>query len=297
MRSYALKALLRLTMGKQLADNADVAALRRRYERLDARQFKVGLPVERTPTETGGVPGEWIVAPETLRERVILYLHGGSFAFRFPNAHASLAARLCRRLGARALIPDYRLAPEHPYPAAPDDCHAAYRGLLAEGVDPKNIVLAGDSAGGNLVLVTLCRVRAAGEPLPACAVLLSPALDCTMESPSMTTFDGHDPMIRRASLLVLRQFMFTNPDVSPMFADFRGLPPLFFQVGSTELLRDEATRAANKAFASDVDVELELWPGATHVFQLAEFLPEARLAVEHIVRFVRMRAGWPDALR
>jgi len=303
MRSYALKALLRLTMGRQLADDADVAALRRRYERLDARQFKVGAPVERTPTETGGVPGEWIAAPETLPERVILYLHGGSFAFRFPNAHASLAARLCRRLQARALIPDYRLAPEHPYPAAPDDCHAAYRGLLAEGVDPKNIVLAGDSAGGNLVLVTLCRVRAAGEPLPACAVMLSPALDCTMQSPSMTTFDGQDPMIRRASLLVLRRhyvpsrFPFTNPDISPMFADFRGLPPLLFQVGSTELLRDEAMRAANKAHAANVDVELELWPGAAHVFQLAEFLPEARLAVEHIARFVRMRAGWPDALR
>jgi len=164
-------------------------------------------------------------------------------------------------------------------------------------------VFAGDSAGGNLALVTLCRVRAAGEPLPACAVLLSPALDCTMESPSMTTFDGRDPMIRRASLVVLRRhyvppaFQFTDPDVSPMFADFRGLPPLLFQVGSTELLRDEATRAANKAYAADVDVELELWPGATHVFQLAEFLPEARVAVEHIVRFVRMRAGWPDALR
>ena len=303
MRSYALKALLRLTLGKQLADDADVAALRRHYERLDARQFKVGPPVERTPTETGGVPGEWIAAPETLPERVILYLHGGSFAFRFPNAHASLAARLCRRLQARALIPDYRLAPEHPYPAAPDDCHAAYRGLLAEGVDPKNIVLAGDSAGGNLVLVTLCRVRAAGEPLPACGVMLSPALDCTMQSPSMTTFDGQDPMIRRASLLVLRRhyvpsrFPFTNPDISPMFADFRGLPPLLFQVGSTELLRDEAMRAANKAHAADVDVELELWPGAAHVFQLAEFLPEARLAVEHIARFVRVRAGWPDALR
>ena len=303
MRSYALKALLRLTMGRQLADDADVAALRRHYERLDARQFKVGPPVERTPTETGGVPGEWIAAPETLPERVILYLHGGSFAFRFPNAHASLAARLCRRLQARALIPDYRLAPEHPYPAAPDDCHAAYRGLLAEGVDPRNIVLAGDSAGGNLVLVTLCRVRAAGEPLPACGVMLSPALDCTMQSPSMTTFDGQDPMIRRASLLVLRRhyvpsrFPFTNPDISPMFADFRGLPPLLFQVGSTELLRDEAMRAANKAHAANVDVELELWPGAAHVFQLAEFLPEARLAVEHIARFVRMRAGWPDALR
>jgi acetyl esterase/lipase len=161
-------------------------------------------------------------------------------------------------------------------------------------------VLAGDSAGGNLALVTMCRARAAGEPLPACAVFLSPALDCTMESVSISSFDGHDPMIRRASLLVLRRHyvpspaLFTNPDVSPLFAEFSGLPPLFFQVGSTELLRDEATRAASKAFESGVDVELELWPGATHVFQLAEFLPEARLAVDHIVRFVRMRAGWPD---
>jgi len=301
MRSYALNALLRLTLGKQLADDADVVALRSHYERLDARHFKVNPPVERRPTESGGVPGEWIVAPESRFERVILYLHGGSFAFRFPNAHASLAARLCRRLRARALIPDYRLAPEYPFPAAPDDCHAAYRGLLAQGINPRNIVLAGDSAGGNLALVTLCRARAAGEPLPSCAVLLSPALDCTMESPSITTFDGRDPLIRRASLFVLRRhyvpstFLFTNPEVSPLFADFRGLPPLLFQVGSTELLRDEATRGANKAFLADVDVELELWPGATHVFQLVEFLPEARLAIDHIVRFVRMRAGWPDA--
>ena len=301
MRSYALNALLRLTLGKALADDADVVALRRRYESLDARQFKVRPPIERLPTEVGGVPGEWIIAPETRSERVILYLHGGSFAFRFPNAHASLAARLCRRLRARALIPDYRLAPEYPFPAAPDDCHAVYRGLLEDGVDPRNIVIAGDSAGGNLALVTLCRSRAAGEPLPACGVFLSPALDCTMESVSINSFDGHDPMIRRASLLVLRRHyvpstsLFTDPDVSPLFAEFSGLPPLFFQVGSTELLRDEATRAASKAFESGVDVELELWPGATHVFQLAEFLPEARLAVDHIVRFVRMRVGWADA--
>jgi monoterpene epsilon-lactone hydrolase len=300
MRSYALNALLRLTLGKPLTHDADVVALRRHYEKLDARQFKVNPPIERRSTELGGVPAELIVAPETRFERVILYLHGGSFAFRFPNAHASLAARLCRRLHARALIPDYRLAPEHPFPAAPDDCHAAYRGLLAQGVDPKNIVLAGDSAGGNLALVTLYRARAAGEPLPACAVLLSPAVDCTMGSPSMATYDGRDPLIRLASLLVLRRLyvpsphQYTEPEVSPLFADFRGFPPLFFQVGSTELLRDEATRAADKAFEAGVDVELELWPGAAHAFQIAEFLPEAALAIDHIVRFVRMRAGWQD---
>jgi acetyl esterase/lipase len=302
VRSYALNALLRLTLGKPLAHDADVVALRRHYEKLDARQFKVGPPIERQTTEVGGVPAEWVSAPESRFERVILYLHGGSFAFRFPNAHASLAARLCRRLRARALIPDYRLAPEHPFPAAPDDCHAAYRGLLAQGVEPGNIVLAGDSAGGNLALVTMHRARAAGEPMPACAVLLSPAVDCTMGSPSMATYDGRDPLIRLASLLVLRRHyvpsphQYLDPEVSPLFGDFGGFPPLFFQVGSTELLRDEATRAADKAYAAGVDVELELWPGAAHVFQVAEFLPESALAIDHIVRFVRMRAGWHDAL-
>ncbi len=302
-RSRALNALLRLTMGRPLTHDSDVPALRRRYEKLDARQFKTAADVARTPVECGGVPGEWIAVPQTRNERVVLYLHGGSFAFRFPNAYAALAARMCRRLNARALIPDYRLAPEHPFPAAPDDCHAAYRGLLAQGIAPGNIVLAGDSAGGNLAMVTLHRVLAAGEPLPACAVLLSPALDCTMTSPSMAAYDGRDPVIRMSSLLVFRRHYvsspdrYTNPEVSPLFADFTGYPPLFFQAGSTEVLRDEATRAAEKAHQAGVDVELELWPDAAHVFQVAEFLPEAAMAINHIARFVRMRAGWHDIAR
>lgn len=302
MRSRALNALLRLTMGKPLTHDADIVALRRRYEKLDARRFRVDPAAERTPVECGGVLGEWVWVPETRPERTILYLHGGSFAFRFPNAHAALAARLCRRLRARAFIPDYRLAPEHPFPAAPDDCHAAYRGLLAQGVDARNLVLAGDSAGGALALVTLHRAQAAGEPMPACAVLLSPAVDCTLRSPSMVANDGRDPMLRLADLIVLRHHYVpsphdhTNPEVSPLFADFRGFPPLFFQAGTTELLLDEATRVAEKAFNAGVDVELELWPGAAHVFQIAEFLPEAAQAVNHIVRFVRMRTGWQDVV-
>ena len=238
--------------------------------------------------------------PESRPERVILYLHGGSFVFRFPNAHAVLAARLCRRLGARALIPDYRLAPENPFPAGPEDCHSAYRGLLEQGIPAENIVLAGDSAGGNLALVTLHRARTAGEPMPRCAVLLSPALDCTLGSPSMAIYDGQDPMIQLSALLVLRQFyvpsphQYTHPEVSPLFAEFAGFPPLFLQAGSTEMMRDEAIRAADRAHAAGVDVELELWPGVPHVFQIAEFLPEAALAIKHIVRFVRMRTGWSD---
>ena len=297
LRSRALNAVLRLARGKPLSRDSDVAALRRQYEKLDG-QFKVDPTVERTPVVCGGVPGEWIAVPETRAERVILYLHGGSFAFRFPNAHAALMARLCRQLHARALIPDYRLAPEHPFPAAPDDCHAAFRGLLAQDFDPGNIVLFGDSAGGNLALVTLHRARTAGEPMPACAVLLSPAVDCTFGSPSITAYDGRDPVIRLSSLIVLRGHyvpspaQYTNPEASPLFADFTGFPPLFFQAGSTELLRDEATRAADKAHEAGIDVELELWPDATHAFQMAAFLPEAALAINHIARFVRMRTGW-----
>jgi acetyl esterase/lipase len=300
-RMHALNALLRLTMRRRITLESEIAALRLEYEQTDARYFKVPGDVSRTPVECGGVPAEWITVPGSRAERVILYLHGGSFAFRFPNAHAALASRLCRRLGASALIPDYRLAPENPFPAAPEDCHAAYRGLIAQGIDPGSLVVLGDSAGGNLALVTIHRARAAGEPLPSCAVLLSPALDCTLTSPSMADYDGRDPMLQLSTLLVLRRcyvpspHQYTDPEVSPLFADFSGFPPLFLQAGSTEMLRDEAVRGAEKAHAAGVDVELELWPGVPHAFQMAEFLPEATLAIHHIARFVRMRTGWDEA--
>ena len=300
LSTKALNALLRLGARQRLTPETDVAALRGRFEKLDARHFRTSREVERITVEWGGVAAEWIAVPESRPDRLLLLLHGGSFAFRFPNAHAGLAARLCRLLGARALIPDYRLAPEHPFPAATDDCEAVYRALLAAGRSASEIVICGDSAGGNLALVTLVRARAAGLPLPACVVLLSPALDCTLTSPSMAIFDGQDPMLALANLLVLRGFyvprptLYTDPEVSPLFADFTGFPPLFFQTGEKEMLRDEAIRAAERAAAAGVHVELELWPGVPHGFQIAGFLPEASLAVRHIQRFVRMRAGWGD---
>lgn len=299
-RTRALNALLRLTKRRRLGQEADVAALRREYEEIDARYFQVAPDVLRTPVDCNGVPAEWLTLPQSRDERLILYLHGGSFAFRFPNAHAALVARLCRCLGAHAVIPDYRLAPEHPFPAAPDDCHRAYQALLVPAASARRIVLAGDSAGGNLALVTIQRARDAGEPLPSCAVLLSPALDCTLTSPSMADYDGQDPMLQLSTLLVLRRCyvrspeQYINPEVSPLFADFRGFPPLFLQAGSSEMLRDEAVRAADKAHAAGVDVELEIWPEVPHVFQIAQFLPEAATAIEHIARFVRRQTGWDD---
>ena len=300
-RSRALAAFGRLALRVPLKSDADIARLRRLYESLDARYFQPERSVVREAVTCNGVAAEWISVPQSLPGRVVFYLHGGSFAFRFPNAHAAFAARLCRRLGARALIPDYRLAPEHPFPAAPDDCLAAYRWALAAGCDARGVVFLGDSAGGNLALVTLHRTLRAGEPLPACAVLLSPAVDCTLESRSIVDNQGLDPMLSLADLLVLRHrylpsaAQYMNPDASPLFADFAGLPPLFLQAGSSELLRDEAVRTAQRAHAAGVDVELELWTETPHDFQMIAFLPEAALAMDRIARFVFARTGWVPA--
>ena len=297
-RSRALVTLLRLASPTPLREDADVLRLRRRYEALDARHAPLVPGMVRAAVQCDGVAAEWISVPESRPDRTLLYLHGGSFAFRFPNLHAAFAARLCRLLGARALLPDYRLAPEHPFPAAPDDCHAAYRWLLGRGCPPGSLVLMGDSAGGCLALVTLHRARRCAEPQPACAVLLSPAVDCTFDSPSMVDNEGLDPLFRMSDLLVLRRHyvpspqLYTDPEVSPLFADFAGFAPLLLQASSSEMLRDEAVRAAHKARAAGVDVELELWPDAPHVFQVAPFLPESAHALHRIGAFVAARTGW-----
>jgi epsilon-lactone hydrolase len=297
-RSRMLSALMRVALREPLDPDADIAVLRQRYESLDARYFTPDETVTRQAIDCHGVKAEWVSVPESRPGRTVFYLHGGSFAFRFPNAHAAFAARLCRRLGAQALIPDYRLAPEHPYPAAPDDCLAAYRWLLSGGGDAQGVVFLGDSAGGNLALVTLHRALRASEPLPACAVLLSPAVDCTLESRSIVDNEDLDPMLSLPDLRVLRRRyipspdLYGDPDVSPLFADFTGFPPLFLQAGSSEILRDEAVRTAQRAHEAGVDVELELWPHTPHAFQMASFLPEAAAAMDQIVRFVVGRTGW-----
>jgi acetyl esterase/lipase len=297
-RSRALNTLLRLTAAPPLQLDADLATLRLRYEQLDARYIPADRNLVKESIDCCGVPAQWITVPQSRPGRILLYLHGGSFTFRFPNAHAAFAARLCRRLGASALIPDYRLAPEHRFPAAPDDCHAAYRWALAQGWQPSQMVFVGDSAGGNLALVTVNRALRAREPLPACAVLLSPAVDCTLTSQSLVANQHSDAILSLSNLLVLRHAyvpsadLYSHPDVSPLFADFTGFPPLFLQAGNTEMLRDEAVRTADKAHAAGIDVEIELWPEMPHMFQMASFLPEAALAIDRIVAFVNARLGW-----
>jgi len=252
--------------------------------------------MRRTPLAAPGLAGEWIECPDSVPDRIILYLHGGAFMFRWPRVYTSMVTRWCARLKSRALMIDYRLAPEHPFPAAADDCHAAYQWLLAQGHDPRSIILAGDSAGGNLALVTLQRIHSAGEPMPACAVLLSAGVDFTLSSRSMVTNEGSDPMFDLAELVAMRSFYappesYLDPSVSPLFGNFAGLPPLLFQVGSREVLLDESTRAAARAHEAAIPVEVEIWENMGHVFQLLP-LPQARATLEHVVRFAEAHAGW-----
>ncbi|MCU0896204.1 MAG: alpha/beta hydrolase [Burkholderiales bacterium] len=296
-RRFWVHLAIRLLAKRRYRAGVDVPALRIRQLKMDRRLASVDRAARRTTLDCGGIAAEWVEVPETRADRVILYLHGGAFMFRFPNTHAALVASWCRHLGARALLPDYRLAPEHRYPAAPEDCHAAYRWLLAQGVAPASIVIAGDSAGGNLALATLHRIKAAGEPMPACAVLLSPATDLTMSSASLLTNERSDPMFTYAAFGWIRG-MYVDPEhvlepsASPLFGDFEGLPPLLFQAGGIEMLRDESIRAAAAAHRAGTTVELEIWEGMAHVFQAMTMLPQSSAANASVARFVARHAGW-----
>jgi monoterpene epsilon-lactone hydrolase len=296
LRRACLYALLRLTSKGTSYVDADIGALRLSQSKWDSRFAPADSSMRRTPLAAAGLTGEWIDSSGSLRDRTILYLHGGAFMFRWPGMYTAMATRWCTRLKARVLMIDYRLAPEHPFPAAADDCHAAYRWLLAQGHDPRSIVVAGDSAGGNLALVTLQRIHAAGEPMPACAVLLSAGVDFTLSSRSMVTNQGSDPMFDLSELVAMRSFYapperYLDPGVSPLFGNFSGLPPLLFQVGSREVLLDESTRAAARAHEAGIPVEVEIWENMGHVFQ-AMPLPQAQAALEHIARFTETHARW-----
>lgn len=232
------------------------------------------------PVDLGDCEAVWIDALAGDAGRVILYLHGGAFVGEAHHTHQALLAKLCRRAAARGLYVVYRLAPEHPYPAAADDCLSAYRHLLGLGLEAGRIVIVGDSAGGNLALSTAMRLRDLGEPLPAALVLLSPALDATLSGDSMHRNDGQDPMFRRVSLERLAEGYVTreqclDPYVSPLFGSVDGLPPTLVLVGSSELLLDDALRWAARAR----DVTVQVWHDMPHVWPALHGLAESEQAV------------------
>ncbi|KJK55383.1 alpha/beta hydrolase [Saccharothrix sp. ST-888] len=255
------------------------------------------LGVTLTPTTLGGRPALEI-EPEggAATGGTILYFHGGAWVFGSPATARNLTAALVRRTGARAVSLDYRLAPEHPFPAAIEDAVAAYRDLLDHGVAAERIVLAGDSAGGGLTVMTLLAARDAGLPLPAAAVAFSPGLDATRSGASMTTKHGIDPLFTRESLHHLGALHLAGQDprqplLSPaVYADLGGLPPLLLQAGSNEVLLDDSTRLAARAAAAGVDVILDVTADVPHVFQwFTGVLDEADAALDRAGRFIRDR--------
>jgi acetyl esterase/lipase len=222
----------------------------------------------------------------------MLYLHGGGYAVGSLDSHRGVAARLSQACQMEVLLLDYRLAPEHPFPAALDDAVAAYCWLLQNGLLPQRLVIAGDSAGGGLTLATLLSLREWGSPLPAAAVCISPLTDIEGTGESFVSKATADPWLTPESISILRHYVGTNnprlPLLSPIYADLCGLPPLLIHVGSDEILLSDSTRLAEQAGATGVEVKLKVWPEMWHVFHcFAPYLPEARQAIEEVGAFVR----------
>ena len=253
-------------------------------------------------TEVGGVSA--IVATPTAVpvERHILYLHGGGYAVGSPATHIALVARLIKQAHASASVIDYRLAPEHPYPAAIDDCVSAYRAII-EQWDPASVVIAGDSAGGGATLATLCALRDAGDPLPAAAYLLSPWTDLTASGESMVTRADVDPMLKAEWVQDLAEGYaggrpLDDPGVSPLFADLTGLPPMLVQTGGDEILLDDSIRLVQAARRAGVAIDLDVRDGMWHVYQaFAGMMPEGTQALVEAAAFIRAKspaAGLPQ---
>ncbi len=236
---------------------------------------------------------EWIYGKEALEGRIILYLHGGGYNFCSPNTHRELAAHIAIASGAKVLLPDYRLAPEHPFPSALEDATSAYRWLLSTGLTGGNIAIAGDSAGGGLSIATSILLRDAGDPPPASIACISPWTDLEMSGNSIKANSKIDPMLNLKSLKIWASNYIGDSDprsplISPIYADLKGISPLLIHVGSDEIILDDSTRIAEKAKNAGVNVTVQFYDQMWHVFHLnARLMPEAKNAIEELGSFIR----------
>jgi acetyl esterase/lipase len=262
-----------------------------------APRFPLADDVVSERVDAGGVPAEWVTTPDADGERVLYYLHGGGYVLCSVDTHREMISRLSRAARARALAVDYRLAPEHPFPAAVDDSVAAYRWLLGTGVEPARVVIAGDSAGGGLTVATLLALRDSGDPLPAAGVCISPWVDMEGLGESMTTRAEADPTVQRDGIVEMGQAYLGGADArsplaAPIYADLSGLPPLLIQVGTAETLLDDSTRLVEQARSYGVDVTFEPWDDMFHVWHsYASMLPEAQQAIDRIGEFITLHAA------
>jgi epsilon-lactone hydrolase len=268
---------------------------RQRRKDIDARGRQYGLAsdVGVEPVTANGVRAEWTSTPKDARDAALLYLHGGGYVIGSLDSHRHLAAEAGRAAGISALTLDYRLAPEHPFPAPVDDALAGYRFLLARGLKPERIAIAGDSAGGGLVVAAMLAIRGAGLPQPGCGWCISPWVDMEAIGETMSSRAGVDPTVQQAGLLEMAHLYLNGADprsplAAPIYADLSGLAPLLIQVGAAETLLDDALRLAKAAGAADVRIDLQIWPEMIHVWHL--FHPElaaGRRAIEAGGAFVR----------
>jgi len=276
----------------QFDTGGDVQTLRTAFSELMA-QVPVAPDVQQNPVEIGGVAGVEVTIQGNEAENLILYFHGGVYVIGSAASSVPLVGDLVRRTGAKAITLEYRLAPEHPYPAAVEDARAAYEGLLAQGMAPGQVVLAGESAGGGLAVATLLAIREAGVPLPSCAYLMSPYADLTLSGETLAEKREVDPLLTPDGLRArvpdyVAGADASDPYISPIFGDLRELPPLLIQVGSHEILLSDALRLAGRAAISDVPVTLDVTPGVPHVFQAyAGILDEAGAALDRASDFLK----------
>jgi acetyl esterase/lipase len=297
VRSYLLNTALRLFVKPQFKSEIKPAAEMREFMQkyIETRaRFPAGTRHWNAPL--GGVPAHWFRAGSGDTRGVILYLHGGAFVVRTPRAHGAFISQLAQRCGMMAVMPEYRLAPEEPFPAAVEDVLACYRELLELGYAAEDIVVAGDSAGGNLTLVLLQQARKEGLPLPAAGLMLSPGMELSgrLRSHNVNTFS--DPMFNQYALQqVIAHYLqddlslLRDERVSPLRGNFEGLPPLCFIASDIEIFRDCSVQAAAKAEKAGVIVEAHIWKGVPHCFPVmfTTLLPEARIAMDDMVDFVQ----------
>ena len=274
-----------------LGTTADVPSLRTAFDELVA-QVPVPAYVRQRRVKVGGVAGIEVTIDGTEADDVVLYFHSGVYVIGSAAATVPLLGDLARRSGTKAVTVEYRLAPEHPYPAAVDDARAAYEGLLAQGIAPARIALAGESAGGGLVVALLLALREGGIAMPSCGYLLSPDADLTLTGQTLVDRRDADPILTPDGLRArVADYVgaadAADPHISPIFADLNGLPPILIQVGSHEVLLSDALRLAKRAALSDVAVTLDVTPGVPRVFQaFAGLLDEAGEALDRASAFL-----------
>ena len=267
-----------------------------RRQRLDdiGGAWPIADDVKLTAVDLGGVPGEWSIVPGSDASRVLMFFHGGGYCSGSIRSHRRMVSEAGRAAGVRTLAVGYRLAPEHPFPAAFDDALTAWRFLRKEGIAAAHIAIGGDSAGGGLTVALINRLRSAGEEQPCCAWLVSPWTDLTMSGSTLASKDAVDPLIHKGYLGELADAYLPagldpkDPRVSPLFSDLKGFPPALIQVGSDETLLADATRFAAAAGAADVAVTLEIWPHMIYAWPLFNAHLEAgRRALASAGRFMR----------